>query len=87
MNERIKELSEQADNYTDEKIQMPGEYHPDWHDIRDQKFTELIIQECSKVILEWKKEPFPFDEETAVSIIHEHFGIELPPKTIRVIKI
>lgn len=87
MNERIKELSEQADNYADEKTQMPGEYHPDWHDIRDIKFTELVIQECSKVILEWKKEPFPFDEETAVSIIHEHFDIDLPPKNIKVIKI
>jgi hypothetical protein len=49
MNERIKELSEQADNYTDEKIQMPGEYHPDWHDIRDQKFAELIVAECLKI--------------------------------------
>ena len=46
MNERLRELAEQADDYTDNKIQMHGEFHPDWHDIRDQKFAELIIQEC-----------------------------------------
>jgi hypothetical protein len=46
MNERIKQLAEQADDYADNKIQMPGEYHPDWHDIRDEKFAELIIREC-----------------------------------------
>ncbi len=87
MNERIKELSEQADNYADGKTQMPGEYHPDWHDIRDEKFAELIIKECSKVIETWKKEPFPFDEDLAVQLIHEHFGLEVPPKHIKVIKI
>ena len=45
MNERIKELAEQADNFADNKIQMPGEYHPDWHDVRDEKFAELIVRE------------------------------------------
>jgi hypothetical protein len=74
MNERIEELAEQC--YEDNSTQI---------DV--YKFAELIIKECSDVILKWKKEPFPFDEDTAVSIIHEHFGIELPPKTIRVIKI
>jgi len=49
MNERIKLLAEQADEYTDNKIQNQGEYHPDWHDIRDQKFAELIIQECLNI--------------------------------------
>jgi len=49
VNERIKELAEQADKYTDNKIQNHGEYHPDWHDIRDQKFAELIIQECLNI--------------------------------------
>jgi hypothetical protein len=49
MNERIKELAEQADDYTDNKIQQPGEYHPDWHDVRDQKFAELIVRECATI--------------------------------------
>jgi len=46
MNEQIKLLAEQADEYADNKIQMPGEYHPDWHDTRDEKFAELIVQKC-----------------------------------------
>jgi hypothetical protein len=82
MNERIKELAEQA-GFMDSWFSESG----DDCEKEIKKLTELIIQECSKVIETWKKEPFPFDEDTAVSIIHEHFGIELPPKTIRVIKI
>ena len=46
MNERIRQLAEQADEYADTKLQMPGEYHPDWHDVREEKFAELIVQEC-----------------------------------------
>ena len=46
MNERIQQLAEQADEYADTKLQMPGEYHPDWHDVRDEKFAELIVREC-----------------------------------------
>ena len=49
MNERIRELAEQADNFADDKIQMPGEYHPDWHDVRDEKFAELIVEECAGI--------------------------------------
>jgi hypothetical protein len=50
MNERILELAEQADEYADNKIQMPGEYHPDWHDTRDEKFAELIVRECIGIL-------------------------------------
>jgi hypothetical protein len=71
MNTRIQELAEQADDYTDNKIQQPGEYHPDWHDIRDVKFTELIVNESIKVMMandyhgEWLGEK-----------IKEHFEVE-----------
>ena len=82
MNERNKELAEQA-GFMDSWFSESG----DDCEKEIKKLTELIIKECSEVILKWKKEPFPFDEDTAVSIIHEHFGIDLPPKTIRVIKI
>lgn len=49
MNERIKELAEQADDLADEEIQMPGEYHPNWHEVRDKKFAELIVKECALI--------------------------------------
>jgi hypothetical protein len=45
MNERIRKLAEQADKLADNQIQMPGEFHPDWSDIRDQKFAELIVRQ------------------------------------------
>ena len=41
-----------------------------------EHLSELIVQECANVLLEWKKEPFPFDEELAANLIKEHFGIE-----------
>lgn len=50
MNERILELAQAADDYADQKLQMRGEYHPDWHDVRDLKFAELIVQECNYLI-------------------------------------
>jgi hypothetical protein len=40
-----------------------------------KKFAELIIQECASVLLKWKGEPFPFDEDLAASLIKEHFGV------------
>ena len=70
MNERIRELAEQAlfeSDFDDEqniKITM---------DI----FAELIVRECANVILEWKSEPFPYDPEFGAKIICKHFGVEL----------
>jgi hypothetical protein len=39
-------------------------------------FAELIVLECADVLLKWKGEPFPFDEDLAASLIKEHFGVE-----------
>ena len=49
----ITELSVQADHYADSQLQ-PGEYHPDWNDIRDQKFAELIAQQCIDILEAYK---------------------------------
>jgi hypothetical protein len=35
-------FGEQADEAADRKIKMRGEYHPDWHEVRDQKFAALV---------------------------------------------
>lgn len=64
MNERLKEIAIEA------KVE-----HCISH-VRLQEFSELIIQECANVLLKWKNEPFPFDEDVAVSLIKEHFGIK-----------
>lgn len=35
-------MAEQADEAADRKIKMRGEYHPDWHEVRDEKFAQLV---------------------------------------------
>jgi hypothetical protein len=62
MNERTRELAEQVygTQATEQEI----------------KFAELIVQECASVLLKWKGEPFPFDEDLAASLIKQHFGVE-----------
>ena len=42
MNERIKELAEQAWNYVDNQ----NPYASDEHEMFQEKFAELIVQEC-----------------------------------------
>lgn len=44
---RIYELAKEADEYADATL-SPGEFHPDWHDVRDVRFAILIIAECIK---------------------------------------
>ena len=73
MNERIRQLAEQATSH------MPGRspYDGLTFDVFDkEKFAELIVQECASVLLKWKGEPFPFDEDLAASLVKEHFGVE-----------
>ena len=76
MNERIKELAVQADEYADYKLQMPGEYDPDWHDVRDEKFAELIVRECAEFV-RYKAEKAMSQEILYVgNDLLEHFGVE-----------
>jgi len=45
MNERIRELAEQAKKYSIDKLDETGELHK-YYDVYFEKFAELIIQEC-----------------------------------------
>ena len=72
MNERIKELEDQASQYASRETTDLDE----WEFIFRKKFAELIVRECAKVLLKWKGEPFPFDEDLAASLIKEHFGVK-----------
>jgi hypothetical protein len=73
MNEQIRKLAEEADKLADNQIQMPGEYHPDWGDVRDQKFAQLIVQECAGIITSQDVDP-AFKNRMAWAI-KEHFGV------------
>ena len=72
MNERIRELGDLADELANEQIDCIGEYHPDWHSVRDQKFAQLIVRECIK---QARKDENGLAYE-AVGRIAEHFGIK-----------
>ena len=72
MNDRIKQLADKIwaeeywDNPNTDKL-LPAQLN---------KFAELILKDCCEILVKWKSEPFPFDEDTAVSLIKEHFNIK-----------
>ena len=76
MNDRIKELAEQA-GYTKD---MFGVGH--WDMPECKKFAELIVQECEKVSLKCSHRG---DDMGAIIArnIREHFGIETVDSTLR----
>ena len=39
-------------------------------------FFQLIIKESCDTLLKWRGEPFPFDEDIAVRLLKEHFGVK-----------
>lgn len=47
-------FGEQADEVADRKIKMRGEYHPDWHQVRDEAFAALVAAHerdaCEKLV-------------------------------------
>lgn len=74
MNERTKEIASQVlDELVPETWVALG-----YDKIKEIQFrtAELILAECTEVLLKWKGEPFPFDEELAASLIKEHFGVK-----------
>jgi hypothetical protein len=77
MNELIKELANQADQYANQQNEL---YGVDFKTEYDQKFAELIVQECAMLV-----EGFEITQEVALdeyvdyeasSVLKEHFGVE-----------
>jgi len=69
MNERIKELAEQA-GY---KPLSPLTFADELNEIFMKKFAELIVRECAGVELYWLSEQ---DRKAVAGKIKEHFGVE-----------
>ena len=92
MNERIKELAEQAGEYVNEvytppvRSKTPGKIwedgHVDWHIQFNQKFAELIIQDCLLALEPDSMAPaIDYDVEEkfykrSAGKIKKHFGYE-----------
>ena len=52
MNQRIKQLAEQADDYADTYCDTIALSYSNWNTIRDEKFAELIVKECTNAVYE-----------------------------------
>ena len=68
MNERIKELSKQAWEWAEQ--QEYKDATQEFSDILEQKFAELIIQECSRVA------KLEVGTNRVCDAIEKHFGVE-----------
>ncbi len=46
-------MADEADLWADQELQCIGEYHPDWHEVRDVRFAALVAaaerEACAKV--------------------------------------
>lgn len=74
MNERIKELADQATSYADTLDVADQRIY---QKIRDREFAELIVRDCLKIV---NRHEYSYHEadplwETA-QLIKEHFGVE-----------
>jgi len=71
MNARIKQLETQCWTHRIGGYLIDGQLHFD-----SEKFAELILRDCIDTLEAWRGEPFPFDENLAVSLIKQHFGMK-----------
>ena len=79
MNERIQELADEADEYTEQTVHYyQGQFNGlTWEgkikQTRDTKFAELIVKECMKLN---SKELSITAIERLLPLYAEHFGVE-----------
>ena len=76
MNERIRELAEQAKCYADENSAHYLQ-NPHWIETFEEKFAELIVKECLDIV---NRKEYSYHEadplwETS-QLIKLHFGVE-----------
>ena len=70
MNERIKELAEQAKAYANESTKdFTGDEPVVWMDYYTEKFAELIVRECADIALREDHDPY--------ECIKKHFGVDI----------
>ena len=84
MNDRIRQLSKQAGDYVNEtytgpvRSKTPGKIwedgHVGWHTQFNEKFAQLIVQECIDTVSDCSVEYCTRPQ--IVSEIKQHFGVE-----------
>jgi len=77
MNELIRKFAKQANSYTDSQVQISGDNHRDWMISRDEKFAELIIEECADMAESFYHHQYDFTANLELhEFIREHFGVK-----------
>jgi hypothetical protein len=88
MNERIRQLAEQADNYAEQTVhyyngQFEGlTWEGKLNQVRDTKFAELIVKECMEQVWYTREDGINGNvSEVIKDRIKQHFGFkEMPSK-------
>jgi hypothetical protein len=83
MNERIRELAEQAKIHADEEWDF-CRYTPTWFQVYNEKLTELIIQECiqqlvddkEQYVVEGYNDEWNYAIDHSINTIKKLFGVE-----------
>ena len=75
MNERIRELVAQAEDYASEHEEH---WHdgPDWQELFSTKFAELIVRECMNIAYEYDAPKMSGPGMIIANRIEQHFGVE-----------
>ena len=60
--EQIKAIAEKADDYADDYLQSKGEFHPNWHDVRDEYSANAAIESYKAELLKEVGEPVLYAE-------------------------
>ena len=72
MNERIRELAEQAQQYAEYTTPQGLEWLPTFQ----EKFAELIVKECSQISRDHQRNYYESHGYRIAEKIEEHFGVE-----------
>jgi len=73
MNERIRELAYEAEDYADGIVDQGGEFHEAY----TKKFAELIVREClDQCYNRGMNDELYAGQLKAAAYIEEHFGVE-----------
>jgi hypothetical protein len=72
MNERIRQLAEQAEKYADDNFK--GEIF--WTEAYESKFAELIVKECADMAESFHRHQYDFTGNLELhEFIKTHFGV------------
>jgi hypothetical protein len=63
MNERIKELAKQAEEYADIEYNASD---LDWYELKEEKFAQLIVEECAQ-----RAEAYAYMSQNFVALAEE----------------